>query len=46
MNSIKPFVRKNPFCPFYFKSNNPKLNEILLNKNSWDPSELDGDSII
>jgi len=46
MNSIKPFVRKNPFCPFYFKSNNSKLNEILLNKNSWDPSELDGDSII
>ena len=46
INSIKPFLKKSSFSPFYFKSNNSKLNKILSNENSWDPSELDGDSII
>ena len=45
INSLKPFLNKGSSFPFYFKSNNTKLNAILLNEDSWDPSALDGDSI-
>ncbi len=46
INLLKPFLRKSSFFSFYFKSSNLKLSEILLDENSWDPSGLDGDSII
>ena len=42
---IKPFEKKSKFSPFLFKSNNLNLNNILLKKEIWDPSEIDGDSI-
>ena len=45
MHKLKPFIRKNKFSPYLFKSENLELNEFLKNKNSWYPSELDGDSI-
>ena len=46
IKKIKPFLRRVPFCPFYFYSNKLELEEILQKKNSWDSSILDGDSII
>lgn len=45
INLLKPFLNKDFSFPFYFKSNSTKLDEILKNENSWDPSNLDGDSI-
>ena len=45
INLLKPFLNKDFSFPFYFKSNSTKLDEILQNENSWDPSNLDGDSI-
>ena len=42
---IKPFEKKSKFSPFLFKSNNLNLNKALLKKETWDPSEIDGDSI-
>ena len=45
INLLKQFLNKDFSFPFYFKSNSTKLDEILQNENSWDPSNLDGDSI-
>ena len=45
MYKLSPFVRKNKFSPYLFKSKNLELSDFLKNKNSWYPSELDGDSI-
>ena len=45
MKKIRPFEKKNTFSPFYFITKNQNLNKILLKRENWDPSELDGDSI-
>ena len=45
INKFRPFLKKMPFCPFYFKIINLELSEPLSKKDCWDPSILDGDSI-
>ncbi len=45
MYKLNPFVRKNEFSPYLFKSENFALRSFLQNKNSWYPNELEGDSI-
>ena len=46
MKLFKPFQKKLTLNPFYYKSNNYKLDKILDNKNYWSPSYIDGDIII
>ena len=46
IKKIKPFLRKAPFCPFYFHTNKLELTEDLQKEKYWDSSILDGDSII
>ena len=43
---FKPFMTKTKFMPFYFKTKNEELKSFLSTREVWDPSELDGDSII
>ena len=43
---LKPFMTKTKLMPFYFKTENEELKNILSTTEAWDASELDGDSII
>ncbi len=45
MKSFDLFETKNKFSPFLFFTQNKELREFLQRKESWDPSEIDGDSI-
>ena len=45
MYKLSPFSRKNKFSPYLFKSENLELIDLLQNKDSWYPNELEGDSI-
>ena len=42
---LKPFIAKNKFSTFYFNAKNLMLDSFLSKQDSWDPSEIDGDSI-
>ena len=46
IKSFKPFEKKLSFNPFYYKSNNKKLNKILNKSSHWSPSYIDGDVIV
>ena len=43
---FNPFERKLLNNPFYYKSNNEKLNKMLNKEKYWAPSYIDGDSIV
>ena len=45
MYKLSPFSRRNKFSPYLFKSENSELIDLLQNKDSWYPNELEGDSI-
>ena len=45
MNKLKPFEKKNKFSPYLYKSKNLDLDQLLQKKDSWYPSEIEGDSI-
>ena len=45
MYKLSPFSRRNKFSPYLFKSENLELTDLLQNKDSWYPNELEGDSI-
>ena len=45
MYKLNPFKTKNKFSPFYFYTKNNFLKKNLEKKESWEPSEIDGDSI-
>lgn len=42
----KPYWRKYPACPFYFKARDRALHERLANENAWYACPFDGDSTI
>ena len=46
VNSFYPFSKKLLTNPFYYKSNNNKLDTILKNEKFWLPTYLDGDTIV
>tara|TARA_B100000989_G_scaffold298875_2_gene290646 strand:- start:1274 stop:2365 length:1092 start_codon:yes stop_codon:yes gene_type:complete len=45
MKEFKFFETKNKFSPFYFFTKNNELETNLEKRESWDPSEIDGDSV-
>lgn len=45
MNKLKPFEKKNKFSPYLYKSKNLDLDQLLQKKDSWYPSEIEGDTI-
>ena len=45
MLQLNPFKTKNKFSPFYFFTKDDHLKKNLEKKESWEPSEIDGDSI-
>jgi hypothetical protein len=42
----KPFTRKYPACPFYFKARDRELQGILAAESSWYASPFDGDTTL
>ncbi len=42
----RPYLRKYPSCPFYYKVSNPALNNILSDANAWYASPFDGDTTL
>jgi hypothetical protein len=42
----KPYWRKYPACPFYFKARDRALQERLADENAWYACPFDGDSTI
>ena len=46
INFFDPFSKKLSTNPFYYKSNNDKLDNILNKDKYWSPTYIDGDTII
>lgn len=44
--SWRPYFRKYPACPFYYKVSNPTLHDILSDANVWYASPFDGDTTL
>jgi hypothetical protein len=42
----KPYSRKYPACPFYFKATDRALHGILRNEDSWYACPFDGDTTL
>lgn len=42
----KPYRRKYPACPFYYKAADPELNKILADSEAWYASPFDGDATL
>jgi len=42
----KPYVRKHPACPFYYKANDPVLHRMLASSAAWYASPFDGDATL
>jgi hypothetical protein len=42
----KPYSRKYPACPFFFKARDRALHEALMNETAWYASPFDGDSTL
>jgi len=42
----KPYTRKYPACPFYFKARDRDLHGILKREDSWYASPYDGDTTL
>lgn len=45
IEKLRPFFYVSKFNPFYYNTANSVLNSSLRKNSSWDPSEIDGDSI-
>ena len=45
MNFFNPFKKNLSHNPFYYKSNNNKLNKMIKEENCWYPTYMDGDAI-
>jgi hypothetical protein len=43
---FKPYTRKYPASPFFYKAPDKKLHEALANENAWYASPYDGDATI
>jgi hypothetical protein len=42
----KPYLRKYPACPFYYKAANPILHKALADPMAWYASPFDGDTTL
>ena len=42
----KPYFRKYPACPFYFKARDRALHQALLTEDSWYACPFDGDTTL
>jgi hypothetical protein len=42
----KPYRRKYPACPFYYKTSDPELQSALSNAAAWYASPFDGDATL
>lgn len=42
----KPFSRRYPACPFYYKTDRPPLSELLAREESWYACPFDGDTTL
>jgi len=45
MNFFSPFKKNLSHNPFYYKSNNNKLNKMIKEEKCWYPTYMDGDAI-
>jgi hypothetical protein len=43
---LKPYTRKYPACPFYYKARERSLHEKLANESVWYASPFDGDATL
>jgi hypothetical protein len=43
---LKPYSRKYPACPFYYKARERSLHEKLANESAWYASPFDGDATL
>ena len=46
MKRGKPYFRKYPACPFFYKANDEILRQILANEDAWYANAFDGDATI
>ena len=42
----RPYVRKYPACPFFYKAADPSLHQMLANGDLWYASPFDGDTTL
>jgi hypothetical protein len=42
----KPYARKYPACPFFFKAREPQLQALLAAENAWYATPFDGDTTL
>jgi len=42
----RPYVRKYPACPFYYKAADPSLHDALSNAEVWYATPFDGDTTL
>lgn len=44
LEESKPYHRKLPACPFYYRASNPELHRALADSSSWYACAFDGDT--
>jgi hypothetical protein len=42
----KPYSRRYPACPYFYKTDNPALRNVLVNEDSWYACPYDGDATL
>lgn len=46
LSESKPYVRKLPACPFYYRANDPLMHAALADSSAWYACAYDGDATL
>jgi hypothetical protein len=44
LTESKPYVRRLPACPFYYRASDPELHRTLTRSSEWYACAFDGDT--